>query len=366
VTAALVAGGYAFFKYTAAGAQALSSLGGWFGQLKATALTTFKGISDALQGGSLALAGRVAMAGLNVEWLKGTNALQAIWIDWSTAFKTVLSGASFAVAKSFVSTWASIQTGAITAVGAIRDVWTVAVGSLAQQFAGLMGSLTKLWNGFTAIFREGWLQIENVLKGGFSTASRKAISDRIGGELATANAGVDARTSQALDTIRGDTAATLEGRSKERQGRIDAIQGGAQQQLGILDQNQTTANEERFAAARESMKGLDKNLADAMAELNSALEDAKFLASTTPANPTALRLAGAGAGGLTPEGLDAGLATAKATTEVKGSFSASAIRSRGFGDSVADAVKQASRKTDTTNAQLMKLNRNVEQSGRLT
>lgn len=67
--AAATAGALAF---TDAGRGVASFLGSTFMQ-------TFKGVSDALMSGNLELAGKVALAGLKLVWVKGTNAIVEAW-----------------------------------------------------------------------------------------------------------------------------------------------------------------------------------------------------------------------------------------------------------------------------------------------
>ena len=77
IAAALAGGAYAFFKYTAAGQQALTDL-------KDTALDAWGGISDALQAGDLNAALEVVLAGLGVAW-------QSSWGKMSRYFKDTWS-----------------------------------------------------------------------------------------------------------------------------------------------------------------------------------------------------------------------------------------------------------------------------------
>lgn len=85
----------------------------WFGNLLATARTTFGGITDALMAGDIALAGKVAMAGLYLAWLDGTQNLRMAWIDFKNAFMETTLDIVFGARHL----WAKLST-------SVRKVWT--------------------------------------------------------------------------------------------------------------------------------------------------------------------------------------------------------------------------------------------------
>lgn len=87
LTVAAVSGlAYWFATATTWGRQMVTSLAGWFGELKDIAVETFGGIADAMAAGNLALAGKVLWAGLKVEWLTGTDAIRKAWIDFKDLY----------------------------------------------------------------------------------------------------------------------------------------------------------------------------------------------------------------------------------------------------------------------------------------
>ena len=77
---------YWFFATTEAGRHAFTDLAGYFTQLWKVAVNTFDGIADALKAGNIELAAQILWAGLQVAWLKGTQALRETWITFKSAF----------------------------------------------------------------------------------------------------------------------------------------------------------------------------------------------------------------------------------------------------------------------------------------
>ena len=70
-----------FATSTTWGRQMVTSLAGWFGELRDIAVEAFGGIADALAAGDLTLAANVAFAGLQVAWLTGTDSLMTTWYE---------------------------------------------------------------------------------------------------------------------------------------------------------------------------------------------------------------------------------------------------------------------------------------------
>jgi hypothetical protein len=71
----------AWARYTASGRAAISYLSARLGEFLAFGREVFGGIADALMAGDLALAGRVAMAGLMVAVRTGQLAIITSWED---------------------------------------------------------------------------------------------------------------------------------------------------------------------------------------------------------------------------------------------------------------------------------------------
>ncbi len=116
-----------------------------FFDLLGTAQTTFKGISDAIQGGNIQLAMDVLWAGLNVAWLKGCDALKTTW-DVSMVY---IEGAVDSVCTNIKAIWdvaLNYLIGAFDKFGlTIRNKWQDISGGLAKFIArtGVFGKVDE-------------------------------------------------------------------------------------------------------------------------------------------------------------------------------------------------------------------------------
>lgn len=111
LTVAAVSGlAYWFATSTQWGQQMVSSLAGWFGELKDIAVEAFGGIADALAAGNLTLAAEVAWAGIKLAWLKGTDAIRTTWIG----FKNVFMQTTTSMVFSAMEAWAKFTSGVET------------------------------------------------------------------------------------------------------------------------------------------------------------------------------------------------------------------------------------------------------------
>lgn len=116
VTTAVVGGVGAWLVYSDSGQQALAALASRFESFKTDAIGAFQGVVDAIAAGDLQLAGEVAMAGLNVAWQHGWNALQTVWYE----FRDTLSEA-----------WINLSAG-------IQVIWAELFAELSRAFPGLV------------------------------------------------------------------------------------------------------------------------------------------------------------------------------------------------------------------------------------
>lgn len=118
-TAAVIGLATWFATATAWGRQMVSALVGWFQDLGAIAGDVFEGIADALAAGNLKLAAEVAMAGITLAWLQGTQTLQNEWIKFKDFYLRTTTEMTFGALKIWEqlksqmrSLWASMETSA--------------------------------------------------------------------------------------------------------------------------------------------------------------------------------------------------------------------------------------------------------------
>jgi hypothetical protein len=301
-----------FVTSTQVGGQALGWLGERFGELRDTAGVAFQGIADALKAGDIALAGQVLWAGLKVAWLQGTAELTAIWADWGTAFKQVFADAQAAVSSIAIDAWAGL-----------RVAWANVIADLTGSWGQMIGRLLELFSPLVTVAKQVGVDIGKTIDEGLSAI------------------GVDPGR-------RGDAGAAT--------AQIEAERQAAQEALSAQQAADTDA---RRAAAQQAVADAQAAVEAAKAELAGAVGEAKDKAAG------AAGAAGKGsAGEFTPEGLDAGLAQARKTVDVGGSFSAAALRGVGAGNTVVDHLKDQKKESEKQTKQLEKLN-DKARAGRL-
>lgn len=71
--------------------------------LKMRAVEAFRGISDAMMSGDLALAGKIGLLALKIEWIRFVNFLKGLWEQFTIFFGTIFDLAVARAAKSMVS-----------------------------------------------------------------------------------------------------------------------------------------------------------------------------------------------------------------------------------------------------------------------
>ena len=315
ITAALVAGAVAWARYSESGQAAMAWLGDQFGALYTTATDTFRGIADAMMAGDLALAGQVLWAGLEVAWIQGTNALTAIWRDWSTAAIEVVRSLQFGVAGVMIDLWASIES-----------IW-------ASGMANLSGS----WQTVLSNLVQSLIPFKDVIAQVFGVDVGKAIDDALG-------VNPEDRARQQADLA-------------AEQARIEANRQGARAVLGQDQQTEVDARRNANAQAdAAALAELEKAKADLAALAGQADNLRRVKEASTPGGgkPVAADMPS-----LDPAELDAALSQAKAKIDVAGSFSAAAFKGLGVGDSVQnDQLKEQQKQTK----ELTALNRKVDKA----
>lgn len=134
VTGLILGGAVAWMKWSDSGKKAAAGVasiatkirdyfGTLFGDMSETAGSTWKGIVDAVSSGDLALAGEVAWAGLKLVWHQGTNDLYKVWANVKWYVLTVWNEATTGIAKGFYAVLGQLETGWVTCVKFLKDVW---------------------------------------------------------------------------------------------------------------------------------------------------------------------------------------------------------------------------------------------------
>lgn len=146
VIVALSAGAVAWAKWTAGGRAFVAFAQRSFGQAFATIKTTLAGIYDALAGGDLELAGKIAMVGLKLVFAEGINAIaslvggqagETLRTVWKQLWEGDLSGAietMFLAAKTAAINWgAGMVATMATVTGQLVELWRKASEKISQM-----------------------------------------------------------------------------------------------------------------------------------------------------------------------------------------------------------------------------------------
>ncbi len=122
--------------FVAGGMGLFSSLGSLFSQLKTTAMDTFSGIRDAIGSGDMALAGKIAIAGLKLAFAQG---LQAI----SDMIGGTIGGAfSKITAQILGGDFSGAWNTAVLGMSAIWESWSAGV---VNTFIGVASKIINVW-----------------------------------------------------------------------------------------------------------------------------------------------------------------------------------------------------------------------------
>lgn len=186
ITAALVGGIYAWARYTDSGKNAVSILGGLFGELLAIGKQTFGGIYEALSAGDLQLAGQIAFAGLKLAAAEGLDALRGLVGDSVAGIGGMLlsgdiSGAWQQTLKVLGSMWANWSQAVVNVFTDIArkivGVWQKATTSIASGIIALgkNPAFAKAFELATGVN----IQEQQKLGEGLNKDEQKLIKDRL-------------------------------------------------------------------------------------------------------------------------------------------------------------------------------------------
>jgi hypothetical protein len=322
VTAGIVALGAYLLNVSGAGSAALEWLGRQFAALQADALGAFQGISDALAAGDIGLAAKILWLTLKLEWQKGINALNALWLNVKSFFVSVWTEAVYNAAVVATHAWAGLQTG-----------WTETVDFLADAWSLFSTGLIQGWNTTIGFIRKAWVRLKSLFDSDMNVDAEVA---RINEEVTSKNA--------AATEARDQSIFALEAARRQRLSEIEQGRSGTLDELDRMRESEQDRHRQQFEA---DLKESDAALAEARKEWQAALETAAEKRSAVEADASGrpdrrkeledlLALAG--------DGLDG----AAAKVSVSGTFNAAAVRGLGTGnhaDRTAKATEETARNT---------------------
>lgn len=121
-----------FARSTEWGRHMVNSLAMWFGELRDIAIEAFGGIADALVAGDLVLAAKVAMAGISLAWLTGTDQLRASWSDFKDFYIRTTTDLVFDAERLWTNLIVKLTVGWKEFSRWWQDAWDVIVTSIAM------------------------------------------------------------------------------------------------------------------------------------------------------------------------------------------------------------------------------------------
>lgn len=253
IGAGLAAGTVYFLKYTEAGKQLSSFVTTVFGQLKVVALDTFKGISDALQAGDLALAGQVALAGLRLAFTTGLNSIIGPYEGWLNGLITGMTSVANTISSVFFNM--------------IRGVLS-AINSAMSSIAGLVPFGSELLNSISAVGSAAVNVAESKVKQGIGVVSSGA-KITLGAALDVEGASADfknaiAEAAKAREAVakaasvkaeqfKGPSSNSVKEASSGPNGAVGGFNASVLTRLGIGSEKK-----EELSVAKESRKYLER------------------------------------------------------------------------------------------------------------
>ena len=284
------------------GGEAITWLGNKFSELRDTVSKVFKGISDALAAGDIALAGKILWLSLKVEFTKGVNALREIWIG----FKEILMSA-----------------------------WTDAVFGLAKIFTQGVAILETIWTQFSSTIVDKWKVAEQTLAEGIAYVIAKA-------------QGLD--PAEVIGNLQEDYGRQRQAREQATQERLDDIDAQREGALAVLEEDRQRAHADRQARYGQDLDDQQRELDDLIRQRDEALAEAeKAAGNTSESDPEGLRQRLGDA----LSGLD--LPTMVAGGDSAGTFSAFAAARMGANSTEERTAKAAEETADNTKSLLQEV-----------
>jgi len=178
VIAAVVALGAAILYVTGAGGKALAWLGERFKVLKEDALATFGGIADALAAGDISLAAKILWLMLKMEWTRGVNFLEKVWLNFRNFFIKTGYDAWHGLLATVEIVWHALEVGWMATVDFFARLWDGFTGFFAKTWQNIKAGAQKAWNWIRSLFDDSVdLQTENKMVEDRKQAAIASIDD---------------------------------------------------------------------------------------------------------------------------------------------------------------------------------------------
>jgi hypothetical protein len=152
VIAAVAALGAYLVYATGMGGKALTWLGEKFNVLKEDALTAYQGIADALAAGDIALAAKILWLTLKMEWQRGINFLEKVWLNFRNFFIRIGYDAWSGLLATVEIVWHALEVGWIETVAFLGKAWTKFTSFFAGTWQNMKAWAKKAWTWIKGLF----------------------------------------------------------------------------------------------------------------------------------------------------------------------------------------------------------------------
>ena len=252
VVAAVAALGGVILYVTGAGGRALSWLGDRFRALAERARETFGGIGDALAAGEIGLAARILWLGLKMEWARGVNALEALWLGFRNFFIRIGH-----------DTWTGLLAAVQIVWNAIENGWIDTVAYLGSAWSRFTSFFSVSWERMKAIAARAWEWI----KGLFSRSAREGRQE--------AYTRINRERDAAIERLDSQRDQDLARREAERERRREAAARLHEATLAQLGMENLAKHQELDAEYERRMAENEADLDAARREWQDAIEEAR-------------------------------------------------------------------------------------------
>lgn len=274
VIAAVVALGAALLYVTGAGAKALAWLGDRFKVLKEDALSTFGGIADALAAGDISLAAKILWLMLKMEWTRGVNFLEKVWLNVRNFFIKTGYDAWHGLLALVETVWHALEVGWMATVDFFASLWEGFTGFFAKTWQNIKAGAQKAWNWIRSLFDDSVdLQTENQMVEDQKQAAISSIEDEQKRRAAAREAERQRASELHEATLAGigqenlDKHAELDAEYAEHMAENEADLAKARQEWREAIDTAKKKRQEKEAGAMEGPDDLTQKARDSLADL---------------------------------------------------------------------------------------------------
>ena len=249
-------------------------LGDRFKVLKEDALASFGGIADALAAGDISLAAKILWLMLKMEWTRGVNFLEKVWLNFRNFFIKTGYDAWHGLLATVEIVWHALEVGWMATVDFFARLWDGFTGFFAKTWQNIKAGAQKAWNWIRSLFDDSVdLQTENKMVEDQKQAAIASIDD----ERKRRSAEREAERQRASElheaTLAGigqenlDKHAELDAEYAERMAENEADLAKARQEWREAIDTAKRKRQEKEAGALEGPDDLTQKTRDALADL---------------------------------------------------------------------------------------------------